>query len=153
MFPPFTFSIQEFFIFYFYFQKTAFVCEFQHTSLWKLMNFSRFHTSCRHEIFVDMYLTHLGIRIGRGTFHIYLRKWFLGTPKDCCPPLTGAKKKFSSTLNIIILQIVRNESVRFGRQIDIEVSYKILWLEIPKLVQTLYYLACFQKGLFGGNIE
>jgi hypothetical protein len=43
---------------------------------------------------VDMYLTHLGIRIQRGTFHIYLRKWFFWTPKDCCPPLAGTKIKF-----------------------------------------------------------
>jgi hypothetical protein len=34
----------------------------------------------------------------------------------------------------MISQMVRNESVRFGRHIDIEVSYKILQLEIPKLV-------------------
>jgi hypothetical protein len=31
-------------------KKTAFVCEFQHTPLWKLMIFSRFHTLCGHEI-------------------------------------------------------------------------------------------------------
>jgi hypothetical protein len=31
MFPPFGFLIQEFFICYFNCQKTAFVCEFQHT--------------------------------------------------------------------------------------------------------------------------
>jgi len=42
--------------------------------------------------------------------------------------------------------MVRNESVRFGRHVDIEVSYKILQLEIPKLVLILHYLACFQKG-------
>jgi hypothetical protein len=47
--------------------------------------------------------------------------------------------------------MVRNESVRFGRHIDIEVSYKILHLEVPKLVPILHYLACFQKGLFGGS--
>jgi hypothetical protein len=41
--------------------------------------------------------------------------------------------------------------VRFGRHIDIEVSYKILWLEVPKLVPILHYPACFQKGLFGGS--
>jgi hypothetical protein len=51
------------------------------------------------------------------------------------------------------LQMVRNEIVRFGRHIDIEVSYKILWLEIPKLVLILYYSAYFRKGLFGGNFE
>jgi hypothetical protein len=44
----------------------------------------------------------------------------------------------------MILQIVRNESVRFGRHIDIEVGYKILQLEIPKLILILHYLACFQ---------
>jgi hypothetical protein len=87
---------------------------------------------------VDMYLTHLGIGIQRGTFHIYLKKWFFWTPKDCCPPLARAKITFSSTLNVMILQMVRNEIVRFGLQmvrneivrfdghIDIEVSYKIL---------------------------
>jgi hypothetical protein len=103
--------------------------------------------------FVDMYLTHLRLRIQRGSFHIYLRKWFFWTLKDCCPPRTGAKKTFSLTLNVTILQMVSNESVRFGRHIDIEVSYKILWLKIPKLVLVLHYLACFQKGLFGGNFE
>jgi hypothetical protein len=82
-----------------------------------------------------------------------LEKVVFWTPKDCCPPQTGAKKTFSSTLNVMISQIVRNESVRFGRHIDIEVSYKILWLEIPKLVLIFHYLACFQKGLFGGNFE
>jgi hypothetical protein len=40
MFPLFGFSIQEFFICYFYCQKTAFVCEFQHTPLWKIIFFS-----------------------------------------------------------------------------------------------------------------
>jgi hypothetical protein len=82
-----------------------------------------------------------------------LKKWFFWTPKDCCPPLAGAKKTFSSTLNVMILQMVRNESVRFGRHIDIEVSYKILQLEVPKLVLILHYPACFQKGLFGGSFE
>jgi hypothetical protein len=36
--------------------------------------------------------------------------------------------------------MVRNESVIFGRHIDIEVSYKILQLEVPKLVPILHYL-------------
>jgi hypothetical protein len=71
--------------------------------------------------------------------------WFFWTPKDCCPPLAGAKKTFSSTLNVMISQMVRNESVKFGRHIDIEVSYKILQLEVPKLVLILYYPACFQS--------
>jgi hypothetical protein len=50
MFLLFGFSIQEFFICYFYCQKIAFVCEFQHTPFWKLMIFSKFHTFCGHEI-------------------------------------------------------------------------------------------------------
>jgi hypothetical protein len=43
--------------------------------------------------------------------------------------------------------------VIFGRHIDIEVSYKILQLEVPKLVPILHYPACFQKRLFGGSFE
>jgi hypothetical protein len=37
MFLSFGFSIQEFLIYYFYCQKTAFVCEFQHTPLRKII--------------------------------------------------------------------------------------------------------------------
>jgi hypothetical protein len=64
-----------------------------------------------------------------------------------------AEKKVSSTLNVMISEIVMNESVRFGRHIDIEVSYKILQLEVPKLVPILHYRACFRKGLLGGSFE
>jgi hypothetical protein len=32
----------------------------------------------------------------------------------------------------MILQMVRNECLRFGEHVDIQVSYKILELEIPK---------------------
>jgi hypothetical protein len=74
-------------------------------------------------------------------------------PKRLMSPFERGKKTFSSILNVMISQMVRNESVRFGRHIDIEVSYKILQLEMPKLVPILHYLACFQKGLFGGNFE
>jgi hypothetical protein len=55
-----------------------------------------------------------------------LEKVVFWTPKDCCPHFAGAKKTFSSTLKVMISQMVRNESVKFGRHIDIEVSYKIL---------------------------
>jgi hypothetical protein len=47
-------------------------------------------------------------------------------PKRLLSPFCRGKKTFSSTLNVIISQMVRNESVRFGRHIDIEVRYKIL---------------------------
>jgi hypothetical protein len=97
---------------------------------------------------VDMYLTHL---VTKKHILNLLEKVDFWTPKDCCPPLAGAKITFSSTLNVMISQMVRNESERFGRHIDIEVSYKILKLEIPKLVLILHYPACFQKGLFGGS--
>jgi hypothetical protein len=80
-----------------------------------------------------------------------LEKVVFWTPNNCCPPRTRIQKTFSSTLNVRISQIVRNESVRFGRHIDIKVSYKILQLEVPKLVPILHYLVCFQKGLFEGN--
>jgi hypothetical protein len=40
--------------------------------------------------------------------------------------------------------MVRNESVRFGRHIDIEVSYKILWLKVPKVDPILHNPPCFQ---------
>jgi hypothetical protein len=53
MFPPFGFSIQECFICYFYCQKTAFVCEFEHTPLWKLMIFSRPHHNVHNILGVD----------------------------------------------------------------------------------------------------
>ena len=56
------------------------------------------------------------------------------------------KKTFSSTMNVMISQMVRNESVRFGRHIDIEVSYKILWLEIPKLVLICTISLAFKRG-------
>jgi hypothetical protein len=88
MFSPFGFSIQEFFICYFYCQKTAFV--------W------------------------------RGTFHIYFKKWFFWPSKLCCPLWAQGKKTFLSTLNIMILQTVRTECVRFGGHVDIEVRSKIL---------------------------
>jgi hypothetical protein len=73
--------------------------------------------------------------------------------KRLLSPLDRGEKTFSSTLNIMISQMVRNESVRFDRHIDIEVSYKILQLKVPKLVPILHHPACFQKRLFGGNFE
>jgi hypothetical protein len=150
MFSLFGFSIQEFFI---CLSKNGLCMWILAYPLVEIDDFLKVPHLVWAWEFVDMYLTHLGIRIQRGSFHIYLRKCFYWTPKDSCLPLVGATKTFSSTLNFMILQMVRNESVRFGRHIDIEVSYKILQLEIPKLVLILHYLACFQKGLFGGNFE
>jgi hypothetical protein len=50
--------------------------------------------------------------------------------KVCCPLWSQGKKTFLSTLNVMILQTVRNECVRFGGHVDIEVRYKILWLDV-----------------------
>jgi hypothetical protein len=47
------------------------------------------------------------------------------------------KKNFLLTLNVIISQMVRNECTRFGGHVDIEVSYKILQLEILKRTPTI----------------
>jgi hypothetical protein len=41
-----------------------------------------------------MYLTHLGIRIQRGTFHIYLKKWFFLDPRRMQSPFGMGKKNF-----------------------------------------------------------
>jgi hypothetical protein len=145
MFSLFGFSMQEFFICYFYCQKMAFVCEFQHTSLWKLKIFSRFHTLCGHVP------NSPGNKNPKKHISYLLEKAVFWTQKDCYPLRAGVKKTFSLTLNVMILQMVRNESVRFGRHIDIQVSYKILQLEVPKLVLVLHYPPCFQIGLFGGS--
>jgi hypothetical protein len=78
---------------------------------------------------------------------------FFGLQNSAVPLEQREKNYFFSTLNLMILQIVWNECVRFGRHVNIQVSYKILWLEVPKLVLILHYSACFQKELFGGNFE
>ena len=44
----------------------------------------------------------------------------------------------------MILQMVRNECVRFGGYIDIEVGYKILGLDILKESPILHNLSCFE---------
>jgi hypothetical protein len=48
----------------------------------------------------------------------------------------------------MILEMVRNECTRFGGHVDIEVSYKILWLEILYEAQILLNSPCFLLGLF-----
>jgi hypothetical protein len=48
----------------------------------------------------------------------------------------------------MILQTVRNECVRFGGHIDIEVSYKVLRLDLLKETQILHNLSYFELGLF-----
>jgi hypothetical protein len=52
------------------------------------------------------------------------------------------EKTVLSTLNVMILQTVRNEYVRFGGHVDIEVSYKILQLDVLKETSILHNLSC-----------
>jgi hypothetical protein len=47
-------------------------------------------------------------------------------PKHCCTSQAQWKKTFSLTLNLMISQTVRNECLRFGGHVGIQVSYKIL---------------------------
>jgi uncharacterized protein YpmS len=61
-------------------------------------------------------------------------------------PLGIWKFLFFSTLNFTILQMVRNECVKFDGHIDTQISYKILQLKIPILI--LYNPPYFQEGLF-----
>jgi hypothetical protein len=63
--------------------------------------------------------------------------------KTLMSPL-GAGEIFWSTLNVMILQTVKNECVRFGGHVDIEVSYKILWLDVLKETPILHNLSCFE---------
>jgi hypothetical protein len=54
------------------------------------------------------------------------------------------KKTLLSILNVMILQTVRNDCVRFGGHVDIEVSYKILQLNVLKKTLILHTLSCFE---------
>jgi hypothetical protein len=48
----------------------------------------------------------------------------------------------------MILQTVRNECVRFGGYVVIEVSYKILWLEVLKEPQVCTIHHVLNRGYF-----
>jgi hypothetical protein len=63
--------------------------------------------------------------------------------KTLLSPSGTGKKTFLSTLNVMISQMVRNECIRFGGHVDIEVSYKIFQLEIPNEAPILLNSPCF----------
>jgi hypothetical protein len=44
----------------------------------------------------------------------------------------------------MILQMVRNECVRFGGHVDIEVNYKILLLDVLEMTPSLQNPPCFE---------
>ena len=103
--------------------------------------------------FVDTYLTYLGTRIWSPLIHTYSKKWFFWPPKLWCTPWAQGKKLFLSNLKFYDLANGMNECLRFGGRVNIQVSYKILWLEVPKKTLILYNPICFQEGLFWGNFE
>jgi hypothetical protein len=61
-------------------------------------------------------------------------------------PSSIGEKLFFPTLNLMILQTVWNECLRFGGHINIQISYKILWLEVLKKVCCTIQLA-FKRGV------
>jgi hypothetical protein len=97
--------------------------------------------------FVDMYLTHVETRTWSPLIHIYSKKWFFLPPKHCCIPWAQEKRTFFPTLNVMILQMVRNECVRFGGYVEVPVSYKILWLETPKKGPNFAQFALLSRGV------
>jgi hypothetical protein len=103
--------------------------------------------------FAHMYLAQLGTRTWSLASRIYVQKLFFSSLQNTAVPLRyNGKKTFSSTLNVMILQVVRNESVRFGGHIGIQVSYKILQLELVlKESPILNTSPSFQQGLIWGS--
>jgi hypothetical protein len=95
--------------------------------------------------FVHMYITQIRTRIWSPATHIYIWKWFFWPSKHYCPSRAQWKKTFCLTLNIMILQSVRNECVRFGRHADIEVNCKIFQLKVLQF-WTLHLV--FKRGWF-----
>jgi hypothetical protein len=125
MCSPFGFSIQQFFICLFYCQ-TPFVCEFQHTPLWKYF-FSKCSTPLVDMRFCKHVPNSLKNKNMERQIPYLLKKMVFLTFKTLLSPLgTRGKKVLLSTLTVMILQTVRNEFVRFGGHVDIEVSYKKL---------------------------
>jgi hypothetical protein len=119
MFSLFGFSIQEFFICYFYCQKTAFVCEFQHIPLQKII-FLRFctHAPC------ELPNTNKNKNMKHGNPYLHPKMLFLAS-KPLMSLSSAMEKTFSLILNVMISQTVKNECVIFDGDVDIEVSYKI----------------------------
>jgi hypothetical protein len=144
---PFVFSIQEFFICLFCCKKPAFVCEF-HIPPCGNWCFSQGSTPLVGMKFCENVLDSLRNKNLKRHIPIYLKKWFFWPLKHCNPPGTQGNKTFSSTLNVMISQMVRNECLRFRVHVNIQVSYKSLLLKIPKEVLILHQPPGFQEGYF-----
>jgi hypothetical protein len=51
----------------------------------------------------------------------------------------------------MILQMVKNGSIRFGGHVDLQVSYKILQSKLQTKAPILHILSCFQVRLFSDS--
>jgi hypothetical protein len=69
-------------------------------------------------------------------------------PKTLLYPFSTGKKTFFLNCEPYDLVTVWNEYVRFGGHVNIQVSYKILQLEVLKKAFILHNMPCFQEGLF-----
>ena len=69
---------------------------------------------------------------------------YILTPKGQCDPKWVLAFTFSSTLNLMISQMVRNWCLRFGGHVGIQVSYKILRLDVLKNTPNLQNPPCIK---------
>jgi hypothetical protein len=60
---------------------------------------------------------------------------------------------FSSTLNFTILQLVRNECVPFSGHVDIQVSYKTLYLKVSETARICLIRVAFKEGYFEAILD
>jgi hypothetical protein len=95
------FSIQEYYRGFFYCQKTTFICEFQHTPLWKLM------ISQGSTPYVGMRFCGHVPNSPRNKAHFICtsKSGFFGSQKTVTP-LGRGKRNFSSSLNVMISKMV-----------------------------------------------
>jgi hypothetical protein len=73
-----------------------------------------------------------------------LQKMVFLASKTLMSPFGTWKKTLYSTLNTVISHTVRNECIRFGRYVDIEVCYKIFLVKVQKATPILDASPCFQ---------
>jgi hypothetical protein len=96
----------------------AFVCEFQHTPFQEMIFFAMFHISYGYEIWEHVPNSLRNKSMERHIPYL-LQKMDLWASKTLLYPSVIGEFYFFSTLNVIILQIVRNECVRFGGHVHI----------------------------------
>ena len=109
-------------------------------------HFSRFHSLVDMRFCSHVPNSHRNKNLKSLNPYLLYKMVFLAS-KTLMYPLSIGKRIFFSTLNLIILQMVWNECVRFGGHINLQVSYKILWLEVQKKASILHNFPCFQEGL------